>query len=546
MPARVSVAGRSITLREMSKLAVPIWVETVDQALRDAARAAEQGADLVELRLDHVAEQGEAAASLVQQVALPCIVTCRPTWEGGRFDGSEEDRIALWEAVTAGPSQPSYLDVELAAWQASGEVRERIGALVADPESATANAPGLILSSHDFRGRPRDLLRRLETMAGEPLCRVIKLAWQARSLRDNVEAFELLTQQVKPMIALCMGEFGLPTRVLAPKFGSLISFASLDEQTGSAPGQPTIERIKRPYRWDAIGPDTRVYGVIGYPIEHSMSPPLHNAGFAAVGEDAVYLPLPVHAAYEQFKATVGEWLAAERLDFRGASITLPHKENLIRFVEESGGVVEPLAASIGAANTLARQADDQLYASNTDYAAALDAVCAALEIERDQLAGRRVGVIGAGGASRAIVAGFARYGARVTVYNRTVDKAQTLAGAFGRDGAEVTASPLAELAGAPADVWINAASVGMYPDTDKTPVREDPAGHPAWGPGTVVFDTIYNPPVTRLLQQAEGAGCLTISGVEMFIRQAAAQFELWTARPAPLDIFRKTMEGELA
>ena len=530
----------------MSKLAAPIWVESTNQAQAAVRRAAALGAAMVELRLDRVAHEPAMAKAVVQAAELPCIVTCRPSWEGGYFEGDDSERLALFEAIGTAERQPAYLDLELAAWQQRGELRDGVAALVSDPAEANDTAPGLILSAHDFEGRPTDLLRRLEAMASEPRCRVIKLAWQARSLRDNLEAFELLRQQVKPMICLCMGEFGLPTRVLAPKFGGLVSFAALDGEAGSAAGQLTLGQMKRSYRWDTLNPATAVYGVVGYPVGHSMSPPLHNAGFEAIGHDGVYLPMPIHAEYEQFKATVGSWLAEPGVNLGGLSVTIPHKENLLRYVASEGGQIESLAEAIGAANTLARRPDGTLYACNTDYAAALDAACAAMGIERSDLAGRRIAVIGAGGAARAIVAGFAHQGAAVTVYNRSPEKARALVDRFDGQTGPVRSAALDAMAGAEANVWINCTPLGMAPKTDASPVADAPAQQPAWGVGTVVFDTIYNPPRTKLLQQAEAAGATTISGIEMFVRQGAAQFELWTHQPAPLDTFREVMRRHLS
>ena len=233
---------------------------------------------------------------------------------------------------------------------------------------------GLILSSHDFEKRPIDLYQRVEAMAQSTACRVIKVAWAARSLRDNIEAFEVLQSQYKPTIALCMGEYGLPSRVLAKKFGALLTFAAIDGQPGTAPGQPTISELKNLYRWDKINAQTEVYGVIGYPVGHSMSPAIFNAAFDEQDYDGVYLPMLIEPSYESFKATVLSWLDMESLNFRGASVTIPHKENLIRFVTEQGGEVEGLAAKIGAANTLTVREDGSLFASNSDYAGALDAV----------------------------------------------------------------------------------------------------------------------------------------------------------------------------
>jgi len=387
-------------------------------------------------------------------------------------------------------------------------------------------------------------------MAAAEACRVVKVAWRARSLRDNIEAFELLSQKLKPTIALCMGEAGLASRVLAKKFGALLTFAALDNRSGTAPGQPTLEEIKTLYRWDHITTETRVYGVIGHPVGHSMSPAIHNAGFDALqsvmpgGVDGVYLPMPIPPEYEHFKATVATWLDYEPLHFRGASVTIPHKQNLMRFVEEQGGVIEPLAATIGAANTLTVGEDGELAATNTDYAAALDAVADGLGVERDGLADKRVAVIGAGGAARAIVAGFAHHGATVVVYNRTRQKADELAQQFNGKTGKVVAADMAKLCDSCCEVYINCTPLGMHPNVDASPI--DPQTMSSWGPGTVVFDTIYNPIETKLLRDAAAAGCHTIPGTEMFVRQAATQFTGWTKAPAPLEVFRRVLEERLA
>ena len=234
-----------------------------------------------------------------------------------------------------------------------------------------------------------------------------------------------------------MGQEGLPSRILAKKFGALLTFGALDAESATADGQPTIDEVKHLYRWDALGPDTRVFGVIGHPVAHSMSPAIHNAGFSAVDYDGVYLPMLIRPGYESFKATVSTWLDMEPLHFRGASVTLPHKQNLLRFVQEKGGQIEPLAERIGAANTLVRFEDGSLYAANTDYAAALNAVCDTGDLLRSDLADKRVAVIGAGGVARAVVAAFASCGATVVIYNRTIENGEKLVKLFelpGRQG----------------------------------------------------------------------------------------------------------------
>ncbi len=526
----------------MTKLCVAIMVQSVEQALAHAAQAAERGADIVEYRFDRFAAQPEVAVEIVGRSPLPCIVTCRPVWEGGQCDADEDTRARFFVRVSRAPKPPAYIDAELALADRNSQAYFLIQDNVRIPGGEDEDLlPRLILSSHDFVTRPPDLLRRLGAMVHDSRTSVFKLAWRARSLRDNIEAFELIGSRADPIIALCMGEYGFPSRVLAKKFGAFLTFAGLDEDNGTAPGQVGIDTMKRLYRWDAINPATRVFGVIGHPVGHSMSPAIHNAGFDATGYDGVYLPMPIPPEYEHFKATVHAWLDYKPLDFRGASVTIPHKENLLRFVRESGGAVEPLAERIGAANTLTVRDDGSLYASNTDYAAAIDAVCDALGIKREQLAGRRVAVIGAGGAARAVVAAFAHYGATIVIYNRTLDRARQLAEQFTSQTAKVVAADMANLCKSCCEIYINCTPIGMHPSVDASPITDWSGEKPA-----LVFDTIYNPIETKLLRDARSQGIATVSGLEMFVRQAAAQFDLWTGRPAPTDVFRNVIRQKLA
>lgn len=519
-----------------------MMVRSLAETLAQTALAAERGADLVELRVEQFTHAPDELIELLDQCPLPCILTCRPTWEGGHYEGDEATRAAFLQHVLLGERgegdgvtrPPVYIDVELLAYQRSPEMRDLIARIVDHPAQEHPARVGLILSSHDFEQRPADLLQRVEAMLEAPECRVMKIVWQARSLRNNLEAFEVLRASYKPTIALCMGEFGLASRVLAKKFGALLTFAGLDDDTGTAPGQVGVATMKQLYRWDAIDRDTQVFGVIGWPVAHSKSPQIHNAGFDAVGHNGVYLPLPIPPEWEHFKATVGEWVADENLDFQGASVTIPHKAHLLQFVREQGGEIDELADRIGAANTLARRPNGSLFATNTDYGAALDAVCDAMQIEREDLAGKRVAVIGAGGVARAIVAGFAHYGATVVVYNRTASRAEELAKAFNGKTGKVVAAPMSKLCDTCCEIYINCTPIGMHPDVDASPMETLPKQTTSQ---TVVFDTIYNPTETKLLRQAKEAGCVTVGGIEMFNRQAAAQFELWTGKQAPAEVF---------
>ena len=513
----------------MTLLCVPIFVESREQAKGAIASAAEAGADIVELRFDHVTDY-DLARAVVRASPLPCIATCRPTWEGGYSELNDRSRVDLLDYALSDGS--GYLDLEFA--------------LYSDLTRRGSLARPVIASSHDFGGRPERLYNLIDEMNWSG-AKVNKLAWMARSIRDNLEAFELLQHRQKPTIALCMGEAGLISRVLAKKFGAFLTFASLRDKSATAPGQVTMHDMKGLYRWDAIGPATKVYGVVASPVAHSMSPAVHNASFDRTGYDGVYLPLLVNPGYESFKAFMESFVPFEGLDLSGLSVTLPHKENALKYLREKGAAVEDLAASIGAVNTVlidrGGPKEPTLRGINTDYAAILDSITEKLGITREGLADLRAAVIGAGGTGRTAVAALAHYGATVVVYNRTRDKADALAAEFNGRTGKVVAAAVEKLCDSCCHVFVNTTSVGMHPNVDESPLGER---LPKFTPETVVFDTVYNPMKTKLLRQAEESGARTIGGVEMFVRQAAAQFEAWTGLKAPVDVMRRVVEGRLA
>jgi 3-dehydroquinate dehydratase/shikimate dehydrogenase len=524
----------------MTYLCVPIFVTDVAQAKRDMALAGEAGADMVELRIDQGGDVVDIQ-DLIKAAPVPSILTCRPEWEGGHSDLSDEDRLRL--LTEASQLNDLLVDVEL-------ETYRRLPHRVEDIRGR------LIFSAHDFTGRPPRLYNLVIEMNQSP-CEINKLAWAAKSIRDNLEAFEVVKARQKPTIALCMGEAGLISRVLAKKFGSFLTFTSLRDERATAPGQVKISDMKNLYRWDAIGPKTKVYGVVASPVMHSMSPAIHNAAFDRTGHDGVYLPLLVEPGYESFKAFMETFLNFDGLDLTGLSVTLPHKENALRYLKEKGATVEELAERIGAVNTITiapfspssgipvdgRGEGPRLRGLNTDYAAILDSITATMNIQRDDLANYRVAVIGAGGTGRTAVAALAYYRATVIVYNRTKARADELAREFDGHKGKVVSARIEKLCDSCCQIYINTTSVGMHPKVDESPLGEQ---SPKFSSDTLVFDTIYNPIETKLLKQARQAGAKTISGVEMFVRQAAAQFQTWTGIPAPTDIMRDVLIRRLS
>ncbi len=518
----------------MTLLALSIFISSRDEmpsALRRAEQAVAAGARLIEWRVDSLAEQPENVAIITKLVAdspAPCIVTCRSTSEGGMYEGDDADRLELYTAMAQAEHPPRYLDVELAAFKRSSRWRAAMG------KAVESGRTGLILSSHDFDRRPSDLLQRIEQMTTAPECSVIKVAWRARSVRDNLEAFDLLLNRRKPTIAICMGPFGLMSRAIAPKFGGLLTFTTDSTDNATAPGQTTISQLRDIFRFDVIDRDTKTYGVIGWPVAQSRSPMIHNAGFSAVNHNGVFLPLPVPPEYEHFKATVGELIDHPHLDFRGAAVTIPHKENLLRFVRERGGEVDALADRIGAANTLVVGDAGELSCTNTDCPAAIEALANAMRIDRSSLRDTTVTVLGAGGAARAVVVGLTDAGANVRVVNRDMNKAERLMKELG----------VREAAGSTSDVIINCTPVGMAggPDPDGLPLQLADGEAIELDYSMTVFDTVYTPQRTPLIAEAESRGARVVTGVDMFQRQAAMQFELWTGAPAPLDVLAAAAE----
>jgi 3-dehydroquinate dehydratase/shikimate dehydrogenase len=580
----------------MTLICVPIFVDEPSSALADAREARNRGADLVEFRVDsffsgHRDEEGQrevdAIVRMVSDSPIPCIVTCRPVLEGGQYDGPDDLRISLFErlgtmAGQPGEHPPRYLDVELLTYTRSENLKQKVNLAIDHPGQVRDLSTSLILSTHDFHTRPPDLIRRIEQMLHEPACRVAKVAYRARSLRDNLELLDILQlaqEHGKPMIALGMGPYGLMSRVLAPKFNGFLTFASLRRQSATAPGQPIISELVDLYRFRAIGPSTRVYGVVGDPVEHSLSPHIHNAGFEAVGHDGVYLPFPIPAGFEHFKATVLAMLDHPSLDLAGLSVTIPHKENLVRLAREQREEgderwsLDPLSELCGAANTLVIKRDpkgrvQRLEVRNTDGAAALEAIreapgAAAANGSGGTFKLRHLGVLGAGGTARGVIAAAWLDGVRVSVANRTRDKAEAMLAELRErcpacpPSRVVSPEAFADPSD-PVDAIINCTSVGMSSGSDAGRSPLDAAVLSALPAGTRVADCVYRPIRTPLLALAAGVGAdagagtvrgsgggggrlVVVDGVGMFVRQAAAQFAWWTDRPAPRALFETTV-----
>lgn len=442
-------------------------------------------ADLLELRLDLVRDPDVAGA--LEGRTLPTIITCRPAWQGGGYRGSEEERsVFLSRALELGAE---YVDVE---WRSALE--------------ASVQSPGgrrIVLSSHHFDGVPGDLPEQLRAMRATG-AEVVKIAVTARTLADNARLMGLATPETQTAV-LAMGEAGFASRALAGRIGSCWTYAG----DGVAPGQVPAGRMQDEFAFSRIGPSTGIYGVVGRPVSHSVSPAMHNAAFRAAHIDAVYLPLAA--------ADLGDFFTfAEAFGVSGASVTAPYKVDAFHAVAAS----DEASQRAGAVNTL-RRAAGGWEGCNTDLAGFL------VPLEREMpLSGARAVVLGAGGAARAVALALGRAKAEVTISARSAQQARQVSQVA---GAAVGAWP------PPPGAWdllVNTTPVGTFPHVQESPLP------PGLLTGSLVYDLIYNPATTRLLFDAQAAGCRTIGGLDMLVAQAAEQFVWWTGVQPDRDAMR--------
>jgi 3-dehydroquinate dehydratase/shikimate dehydrogenase len=482
----------------MSHICVSLGIDDPQKLAAEHRRLVTAGCKLVEYRLDFLPADVDVA-KLIAARPGPIIATVRRPDDGGLWHGPEAERLKILLAVIDAGAE--YVDLEP-------------DAAVVIPRRGTTRR---IVSMHDFRETPTDLAahhRRLAACGAD----VVKLAVTARSAVDNFRVLRLVRTASVPTVGLCMGPTGMPSRVLNAVCGSPFSYAAATSDRAVAPGQIGFEDMRDLYRYELLSPTTTICGVIGDPIGHSRSPLIHNRAFAAAGLDAVYVPF--HVTPDELDEFIR---GAQSFGLRGLSVTIPHKEAVQKHVTR----LDPTAATIGAVNTLVFEPDGATAGYNTDEPGALDSLEAVAPMK-----GKTVLVLGAGGAAKGIVHGLVERGATVAVTNRTRARADELAASLGCRAVDWDGRR-----DVPYDVLVNCTPLGMHPKVDDAPLEAD-----ALRPGAIVFDTVYNPPETRLLREARERGCTTISGLEMFVRQGARQFELFTGRKPPVDVMREAVQ----
>lgn len=490
--------------RNLPRVCVALGFSSIDGLSCAAEREYKDGNSFLEFRLDYLQEP-ENAMEFVRKFRMRypdayVLATCRHKQAHGRYSGSIEQQIAILEA--AAEAGANFADIEI-------ESAERAKSELAELRRSVP----VIVSFHDFEKTPalEPVLRRLKRVPAN----AYKIATTARKLNDDQRLIEFVREHHRePLIALAMSEIGLLTRVLGPSLGSLFTYAAPLQAEGTAPGQVPAKKLHSLYRAEKLTRHSRIYGVIASPVAHSKSPFIHNRGFQSRRIDAVYLPFLVPASH------LGEWMKlAGTLPVHGFSVTIPHKQNIVRYLD----AVDPLAKRIGAVNTVWRRAG-KWRGTNTDT----EGVVRPLARHR-RLANASVLIAGYGGAARAAAIALSDARANVTITGRNLKNAQSLARIVSGE-----AVSLKDAQQQTYDVFIHATPVGMHPKAGECLFERRI-------PAEVVLDMVYNPRETVLLKRAKDQGCTVIPGSEMLLEQAVRQFEIWTGETAP----RSAMQAAL-
>jgi 3-dehydroquinate dehydratase/shikimate dehydrogenase len=451
-----------------------LCVSLTPRSLEEVFSSDLSGADCVEVRLDYLTNPQDSITVRWDRLPLPVIATCRGKERGGRFEGSIEDELRILQQAASNGAQLVDIDYRYAKPIAGADV---------------------ISSFHDFEATPEDLPALMGRICESP-GQIAKLATTVNTWGDNRRLLDLLSARwPKPVIVIGMGDLAQVTRVIGPSRGSSLTYAGLTPNA-AAPGQLSLRDMTDVYRCRRLKPSTKLIGIIGNPLGHSLSPVIHNKAFAAQGLDFVFVKFPTADVKDFFEN-------ARALGIEGLSVTIPHKSAVIPFLDH----LTPEAAEIGAVNTVSRR-DGRWVGDNTD----VHGVRAGLASAGFDPEGKVVVILGTGGASKAAVAAV-KGAKRVTLLSRR---------------------EVPEAAKYPCDLLINATPIGMFPMVDAAPFQ-------GAIPADVVFDMVYNPPITRLLRSSRDQGKTVIQGTTMFLAQAARQFEIWTGHRAPSEIFEEKL-----
>jgi 3-dehydroquinate dehydratase/shikimate dehydrogenase len=498
----------------LGKLCVAIQASTATD-LVERAEAALKDSRFIEFRLDSLAKPAAALPKLNDFMSahrdVIAVATCRRKQFGGLLAQSLTAEFGVLLSAAEAGCQIVDLEVESAEEAAPKKLDQFRAGL-------RAAGAALLISFHDFT-RTKSLdqaANRIQVFQPD----FVKVVSTARTLADNLAVLRLIEDRSvsAQVVGIAMGEEGLVSRVLGPRAGGVFTFASFSNGSATAPGQVTAGTLNDLYRLEHLDQATRIFGVAGNPIAHSLSPLMQNAAFRRENVNAILLPLKTRALADLLTLV-------RELPLSGVAVTMPLKQEVLPYLAN----MDPLTSRIGACNTLRTGADGKLYGFNTDVAG----VVRPLE-KRLRLKGARIAVLGAGGAARAAVFGLVEQGAEVFVVNRTHETAVALA-----RSAKAKSLKHELLAKNRFDVLINTTPCGMAGTKDALPIAENELN------ARLVFDMVYNPLETPLLKLAKSRGIAVVSGLEMFAQQGARQFEIWTGKPAPEAEMQRVVELEL-
>lgn len=468
---------------------------------------AEQGSQLVELRLDYIVRAVNLKRLLAEK-PTPVIITCRREQDGGYWKHSEQERLMLLRSAIA--EGVEYVDLEM-------DIAHEI------PRFGKTKR---IISYHNFKETPQNL-REIYDQCAALNADIVKIATMANDPKDNLRVLSLSSDTEIPTVAFCLGDMGLPSRILAGKFGAPFTYAAFHSDRAVAPGQLSFDQMQNIYHYEEINPNTEVFGVIADPIGHSLSPVIHNAALREIQRDSVYVPFRVPREYlDDFMGY------ARQFSIRGLSVTIPHKEAIVPLCTATDRAVD----HIGAANTVVIEGYDRR-AYNTDAQAVLDSIDMSLGRggDVDVLTGRTAMILGAGGVAKAVCYALKSRGVHIIVSSRTLSRSQELASKW-----QGRTLPWQDRHTLTPDLLINCTPLGMHPNVNETPYEGE-----ALSRSTIVFDTVYNPEQTLLIKDARKKECSVVTGVDMFVRQAAHQFQLFTEQEAPIKLMREVMKKSI-
>ena len=489
-------------MRSFPRICIALGLPDVASLLDHARREAEAGETFLEFRLDYLANPARGAEAIREFLERfpDCILvaTCRRHQNRGKFNGSIEEQLAVLDvAVRHGVHA---IDVEIETAEVAPERLNPFRGRVQ-----------VILSYHNFEATPP-----MDTVANRMLripADAYKIVTTARKPSDNVRVLAAAKALPKHrLVVLAMGELGFPTRVLSPVFGGIYSYAAPIYTGGTAAGQVSARFLRHLYRVEKLTKAARIYGVIADPVRHSISPAVHNRAFQSRRMDSVYLPFLVSPAHLRDFFSM-----ADKLPLTGFSVTIPHKQKIIRYLD----TVDPLARRIGAVNTVWRKAG-KWRGANTDAAGVTQPLSRMLRLPKSSVL-----IVGNGGAARSAACALADAGAKICLVGRNADRVRALAKVCGAE-----ALLREQINGRHFDAVVHATPLGMFPHVNECFFN-------GTIPAEIVFDMVYNPLETELLKRARAQGKAVVPGLDMFIEQAVRQFEIWTGETAPRAVMLK-------